>query len=243
MLDIAEPVERSDHACGLAARFEQDTAEGMLREAILDFFKGRIALVSSFGADSAVLLHMVGRIDPATPIIFVDTGHLFAETIAYRDELATRFGLTDVRTVRADETELSVADPDVFLWSSDPGRCCRLRKVVPLARALDGFDAWISGRKRFQASTRMNLSPVEAEGRRTKLNPLANWSANDLLHYMNVHDLPRHELVAKRYLSIGCIPCTSPVRPGEDPRAGRWRGQGKTECGIHTQFTHPGDGI
>ncbi len=207
-------------------------AETRLREA-LDRFRGRIALVSSFGADSAVLLHLLSRIDAAVPVLFIDTGHLFPETLGYRDRVVARLGLIDVRTFAPDARDLAEADPDVFLWSSDPDRCCHIRKVLPLARALNGFDAWISGRKRFQASTREALPVFEADGARTKVNPLVDWSAQDLGDYMRAHDLPRHDLVARRYLSIGCMPCTSPVRPGEDARAGRWRGRAKTECGIH----------
>ena len=237
---------RTDHvalAADLALSFEHETAETRLRSAVEHLFPGRIALVSSFGADSAVLLHMLSRIDAATPVLFVDTGHLFAETHAYRDRLAARLGLSDIRVFEPDLRDLAEQDPDVFLWSSDPDRCCRVRKVLPLAHALEGFDAWISGRKRFQAATREHLPIFEAEGERTKVNPLADWSARDVRAYMSAHDLPRHELVAKRYLSIGCIPCTSPVRAGEDARAGRWRGRAKTECGIHTDFPHAGDGI
>ena len=243
MLDIEPLALRVQDTTDLAARFEHETAEARLRSAILDLFRERIALVTSFGADSAVLLHMVARIDPATPVIFVDTGHMFAETFRFRDTLVGRFGLRDVRTIQPDEQEVAITDPDVFLWSSDPGLCCRIRKVLPLAGALHGFEAWISGRKRFQATTRTNLPIIEADGKRMKVNPLADWSAQDILHYMSAHNLPRHELVAKRYLSIGCVPCTSPVRPGESARAGRWRGQAKTECGIHTDFATRGSGI
>jgi phosphoadenosine phosphosulfate reductase len=242
MLDVCRPIG-AEQAVRLAAEFESETAETRLRAAITDLFAGHIALVSSFGADSAVLLHMVSRIAPATPVIFIDTGHLFPETLIYRDQLVATLGLTDVRTVRPNAEELALEDPDVFLWSSNAQQCCRVRKVLPLGRALESFDAWISGRKRFQARTRQDLPVFEADGPRIKVNPLADWSAQDLLAYMAAHDLPRHDLVAKRYLSIGCIPCTSPVRPGEDARAGRWRGQAKTECGIHTDFVHAGDGI
>jgi phosphoadenosine phosphosulfate reductase len=241
-LDAPRPGDAAD-AADLSTRFEHVSAETRLRVAIRDLFPGRIALVSSFGADSAILLRMVAEIDKATPVVFVDTGHLFAETLTYRDALVERFGLTDIRTFRAVESDLAEQDAESFLWASDPNRCCRVRKVLPLARALDGFDAWISGRKRFQARTRETLPIFEVEGQRTKVNPLADWSAKDVLTYFKAHGLPRHDLVAKNYLSIGCIPCTSPVRPGEDARAGRWRGSGKVECGIHTDFPEQGAGI
>lgn len=230
-------------AAALDAAFARLSAEERLRRTLGELFADRVALVSSFGADSAVVLHMVAAIRPETPVVFVDTGHLFAETIAYRDRLIERLGLRDVRTVSPDADDLAQQDGENFLWSSAPDLCCRVRKVLPLARALRGFDAWISGRKRYQATTRTKLPFVEQEAERIKINPLADWSAQDVLAYMSEHDLPRHDLVAKRYLSIGCIPCTSPVRPGEDARAGRWRGKAKTECGIHTDFVHAGDGI
>ena len=227
----------------LAERFEDLTAKTRLRETIRDLFPGRVALVSSFGADSAVLLHMIAAIDPATPVVFVDTGMLFPETLAYRDRLIAQLGLTHVTTYTPSAEDLAEQDPESFLWAREPDQCCHIRKVLPLARALKGYDAWISGRKRFQAETREALPVVEAEGPRTKINPLADWSAKDILAYMDANGLPRHELIAKNYLSIGCIPCTSPVRPGEDARAGRWRGKAKVECGIHTAFPNAGAGI
>lgn len=231
------------NAAELAVRYEDASAEERLRVAICDLFRNRIALVSSFGADSAVLLHLVASIDPATPVVFVDTGMLFPETLAYRDRLIERLGLSAVTSLTPDAAELAEQDPENFLWAREPDRCCRLRKVLPLARALEGFDAWISGRKRFQSATREHLPVFEAEGTRVKVNPLADWSAGDVLAAMDRFDLPRHPLVAKNYISIGCLPCTSPIRPGEDPRAGRWRGKAKDECGIHTAFSHAGDGI
>jgi len=201
-------------------------------------FRGRIALVSSFGADSAVLLHLVAQADPAAPVLFLDTGKLFTETLAYSNRLARRLGLHDLRVLRPDPAELAAADPFGALWSADPDRCCALRKATPLERALAGFDVWISGRKRHQAATRTALPLFERdEAGRVKANPLAAWSAEALEAYRAAHDLPAHPLVAEGYPSIGCHPCTSRVLPGEDPRAGRWRGRGKTECGIHRRPT------
>ncbi len=237
----AGPLAR--HAAELAARYEGASAATRMRVAIRDLFPGRIALVSSFGADAAVLLHLVATIDPATPVVFVDTGMLFPETLAYRDRLIAQLGLTAVTSYAPEAADLAEQDPEDFLWAREPDRCCHIRKVLPLARALEGYDAWISGRKRFQSATREHLPVFEAEGTRVKVNPLADWSAKDVLEAMERFGLPRHELVAKNYLSIGCVPCTSPVRPGEDARAGRWRGKTKVECGIHTEFPHAGDGI
>jgi phosphoadenosine phosphosulfate reductase len=224
----------TDSAARLSAKFAGTDTRELMRLVIEDLFHGRIAIVSSFGADSAVLLHMVAEIDKTTPVLFIDTRVLFAETLAYRDELMTHLGLSKVITIGPKPALLAAEDPENFLWASNPGRCCEIRKVLPLAEALEGFDAWISGRKRFQAHTRNGLALFESEGGRVKINPLAHWPAVKIRDYLDAFDLPRHPLVAKNYFSIGCIPCTSPVRPGEDPRAGRWRGSGKVECGLHT---------
>ncbi len=195
---------------------------------------GRLAVVSSFGADSAVLLHLVAGIDRTVPVLFIDTGKLFGETLRYRDQLAERLRLTDMRTLRPDAADMSAHDPDGILWASASDRCCHLRKVLPLERALTGFEAWVSGRKRFQSGTRAALPLVEADpAGRLKLNPLAGWRAADLKKYAIEHNLPPHPLEADGFLSIGCLPCTDRVAPGEDARAGRWRGRSKTECGIH----------
>ncbi|MCB9958123.1 MAG: phosphoadenylyl-sulfate reductase [Rhodospirillaceae bacterium] len=220
-------------APGASARRGEGTL-AFLRSAILHDFPGRIALVSSFGAEAVVLLHMVARINPATPVLFNETGMLFAETLAYQREVADELGLTNVRRVRPTLASLAKADPAGTLHAADTGACCHLRKVVPLNRALEPYAAWITGRKRFQAHTRSELPFAEYDdARRVKLNPLADWSLQDIRAYMIEHDLPRHPLVARGYGSIGCAPCTTPVAEGEDPRAGRWRDQGKTECGIH----------
>jgi phosphoadenosine phosphosulfate reductase len=214
------------------------TAE--LVAAMLREFTGRIALVSSFGADAAVLLHLVAAADRHTPVILIDSGKLFPETLAYRDRLVARLGLTDVRAAGPSLAALAAEDPDGTLWRRDPDRCCALRKVAPLAMALHGFDAWISGRKRFQGATRASLPLFERdEAGRIKLNPLAAWSPTHIAAYFAAHDLPEHPLVAFGYASIGCLPCTEPVAAEEDARAGRWRGRAKTECGIHTSLQGP----
>jgi phosphoadenosine phosphosulfate reductase len=220
-------------AAQLAARFMALDPQKLLRLAIEDLFPGRIALVSSFGADSAVLLHMVSEVDKVTPVLFIDTLHLFPETLAYRDELVERLKLTNVKTIQPEADALAEADPEKFLWASDPDACCHVRKVLPLAKALEGYEAWITGRKRYQAETRASLPLFETENGRVKVNPLAAWSNEDVAAYFEKHHLPKHSLVAKGYPSIGCIPCTSQVKPGEDARAGRWRGRAKVECGIH----------
>lgn len=196
-------------------------------------FPGEIALVSSFGTGSAVLLDMVARVDPRTPVLFLDTGKLFGETRRYRDRLVERLGLRDVRTLHPDPAALAEADPKGLLWTQDPDRCCQVRKVEPLERGLAGFRAWFTGRRRGQSPTRAGLAPIEAAEGRIKVNPLAAWSDADVDAYFAARDLPRHPLEADGFLSIGCMPCTDRVAPGEDPRAGRWRGRDKIECGIH----------
>ena len=208
-----------------------------------ELYPGRVALVSSFGAESAVLLHLLSEVDRNLPVIFLDTGRLFAETLEYRTLLVARLGLSDVRSVTPAPERLRTKDPHRALWMTDPDLCCHVRKTEPLARALQGFDAWFTGRKRFQNAARAALRLFEADGERIKINPLANWGAGDLRAYMERHDLPPHPLVARGYPSIGCVPCTSRVAPGEDPRAGRWRGVDKTECGIHTGLEADGSGI
>lgn len=233
--DDAAFLGEPDLAAHLAATYADMDTQDFLRVAIEDLFPGRIALVSSFGADSAVLLHMIAQVDKTTPVLFIDTKVLFKETLAYRDELVSHLDLRNVIDIRPDPSRLTAEDPEDFLWATDPDRCCEIRKVLPLAEALEGYDAWITGRKRFQAQTRAALPLLEAEGPRIKVNPLAHWPASKILGYLDAFALPRHTLVAKGYPSIGCIPCTSPVKPGEDPRAGRWRGRGKVECGVHTQ--------
>lgn len=209
-------------------------AEELLRASLTRAHWGRVALVSSFGAEAAVLLHMVARIDPATPVIFNDTGKLFAETLAYQRELAVRLGLRDLRVARPDPADLARADPAGDLHRRAPDACCHVRKVAPLERALSGFDACVTGRKRYQSATRSLLPQVESDGRgRLRLNPLAAWRREDAIAYLLDHELPIHPLVDKGYVSLGCAPCTTPAGPGEAPRAGRWRGLEKDECGIH----------
>jgi len=217
----------------LRGTYSRLAAPALVRAMIDNEFVGRITLVSSFGAESAVLLHMVSAVAVDTPVIFLDTGKLFGETRRYRDRLVQQLGLTDVRAITPDGEALRAGDRNGLLWTRDTDACCDIRKVQPLSRALAGFDAWISGRKRFQSALRAALPVIEFADGRFKINPLAGWSADDLRAWMKKYDLPPHPLVADGYLSIGCMPCTRRVRAGEDPRAGRWAGRDKSECGIH----------
>jgi len=193
----------------------------------------KLALVSSFGAESAVLLHLASQVSKDIPVLFLDTGMLFGQTLDYRKQLVQQLGLTDVRDLRPRYQDLATGDPSSDLYKRDIDACCHIRKVLPLDRALDGFDAWITGRKRFQGGDRLRLAVVEEAAPHVKFNPLANWSKAQIDAYAAEHDLPAHPLVAQGFPSIGCWPCTKPVEEGQDIRAGRWAGQDKSECGIH----------
>ncbi|MEM9839430.1 MAG: phosphoadenylyl-sulfate reductase [Pseudomonadota bacterium] len=208
------------------------TAQEVIEAAIHGGFLGKVALVSSFGAESAVLLHLVSQVDPSTPVVFLETQKHFAQTTSYRRKLAARLGLSDVRDVTPDAEEAASLDPKGDLWRSDSDACCHLRKVRPLTNALDDFDAWFTGRKAFHGGSRMTLPIFEWSGTHVKVNPLVSWTKDDVAAHMEAHDLPPHPLVAQGYQSIGCWPCTLPSDDASDVRAGRWSGS-KRECGIH----------
>jgi phosphoadenosine phosphosulfate reductase len=240
---VARQIDRIDTGSAFTERdairlnnlFRGVPTEEMLRTVLAEQMVGDVALVSSFGAESAALLHLVAAVDPAVPVLFLDTGKHFPETLAYRDTLVERLGLTGLRVLTPDADILARKDENGLRWSYDPDGCCEIRKVIPLDAAMAGFDASITGRKAFQASTRNALPRFEVDGAgKLKVNPLADWTKADIEAYFATHDLPRHPLEAQGYLSIGCAPCTSKVKPGEDPRSGRWAGWDKTECGIHT---------
>ena len=229
-----------DSAGGFPAVEELDRAlrnaapADIIARALRTVGREHLALVSSFGTESAALLKLMADVDPAIPVIFLDTGWLFEETLAYRDSLIARLGLRDVRSIKPVEETLSREDPDRELWFSDPDACCRIRKVEPLNRALAPFRAWINGRKRFQGGARAAIPVVEQDAGRLKFNPFANVSREEIAGIYASADLPPHPLAASGLLSIGCMPCTSRSSADEHARAGRWRGRPKTECGIHT---------
>lgn len=234
------------HAELLNERYAHWRTRDLLDDLIHREFAGQIALVSSFGAESVVLLHLAASVDRAIPVVFIDSGKMFGSTHRYRDEIVSLLGLKEVRIARPEPAVLTTHDTDSGLWLRDPDKCCAIRKVAPLSRALSGFDAWISGRKRFQGGTRAELPLVEADGDQLKINPLADWTKDDVGTYRALHELPEHPLVADGFRSIGCMPCTTRVAEGEDERDGRWRGQNKTECGIHfglASFETDGSGI
>jgi phosphoadenosine phosphosulfate reductase len=221
------PAEELDRA------LREATPAEIIAAALRTVGRDQLALVSSFGTESAALLKVMADVDPSIPVIFLDTGWLFEETLAYRDMLIAALGLRDVRSIKPLEATLSREDKDGDLWFSDPDACCRIRKVEPLARALKPFAAWINGRKRFQGGLRAAIPVVEADGVRLKFNPFANVSRAEIEAIYQRANLPQHPLVASGYLSVGCMPCSSRTAPGEDARAGRWRGRPKSECGIH----------
>lgn len=224
-----------------ALRLESELAEASPAEIVAAALRAvgreQLAVVSSFGTESAALLKVVADVDPAIPVVFLDTGWLFAETLTYRDTLIATLGLRDVRSIQPLADDLARHDSDNELWFSDPDACCRIRKVEPLKRALSPFKAWINGRKRFQGGARAIIPVVEDDGARLKFNPLANVSAEEIAAIYELAKLPAHPSAASGFPSVGCMPCTSRATADEDSRAGRWRGRGKTECGIHTMKT------
>ncbi|NMG39444.1 phosphoadenylyl-sulfate reductase [Chelativorans sp. ZYF759] len=229
------PPEASAHAEAAALEAAYGTLDP--RELVVlatnRFRPGELAVVSSFGADSAVLLHMIAEFDRDLPVLFLDTGKHFEETHDYRDALVDDLGLRDLRIIAPLAERLDRDDPAGLLHTRDAEGCCAIRKVEPMQRAVRPFRAWFTGRKRFQASTREKMPVFEAVGPRIRINPLAAWGADEIAAYMDEHGLRQNPLVAYGYLSIGCFPCTQPVAVGSDPRSGRWAGQAKTECGIH----------
>lgn len=220
----------------LAALRSQSQDPVRLLSAASAQFGKKVAVMSSFGAESALLLAFVAEADPEMPVLFLQTGRHFPETVAYRTELARFLGLKTVIDLQPAAAEVQERDPTGELWAFDPDACCRLRKVEPLDQATLSYEALVTGRKRSQAATRATLPVVEEKpDGQLRLNPLALWGAEDITREMARRGLPPHPLVAEGYLSIGCAPCTRPVGlSAEDPRAGRWAGLAKTECGIHT---------
>jgi phosphoadenosine phosphosulfate reductase len=222
-------------------------AEELLRVMIKDEFKDRIALLSSFGADSALLISMVAKIDPATKILFLETRKHFTQTLEYVEQLKTQFGLTNLIYLTPNPKLIQNIDKEGTLWNSQPNRCCWLRKVEPLDRGIKehGIEAVITGRKSYQTEDRSNLPSIELDEKGIfRINPLITWDKHKIRAAFEAEHLPQHPLVAEGYLSIGCEPCTRPVKAGENERAGRWAhtaempgGEQKTECGIHIEST------
>jgi phosphoadenosine phosphosulfate reductase len=240
IISAAEPKQDKLRQLGILSlngMFDEMDAEAVLRQAVEELLVGEIALVSSFGADSAVLLHLVSLVDKSLPVYFLETGKHFDETLDYVETLKSQFGLTNVITLYPDSADIKRFDPDGTLWENDPDSCCHIRKTEPLEKVLEGYGGWVTGRKRFQTAERGVLPHFElTSDDRIKVNPLAYFTHEDIEAYKAAHGLPEHPLYERGYKSIGCAPCTSAVADGEDPRAGRWRGRDKRECGIHFDF-------
>jgi phosphoadenosine phosphosulfate reductase len=225
--------DSSTPAQALDERYVSMDAAARLEHFVTQAHPGRVAIAASFGAESAVLLDLTAAIDRHLPIVFLNTGKLFGETLDYRDTLVAHLGLTNVIELAPDAAALRREDPSGTLWLRDPDRCCALRKAAPLRRALAPYDAWVNGRKRFHGGLRGALSFVESVDGKVKLNALADWSRDDLDAYMTGRGLPRHPVAQFGFTSIGCEPCSDPAASGAEVRAGRWSGLSKTECGIH----------
>jgi len=226
-------------AAQLRGKYGHLSGAALLEALVSNELNGQLILSSSFGAESAVLLDLVSQVDTTIPVIFLDTRRLFGETLRYQKSLTDHFGLEDVRVIRPDDGVLQRLDPDDMLFATEPDKCCNLRKVQPLDKLLKnmgnlGYKGWITGRKNFQSATRDSLQSIEADVDLIKVNPLYDWTSADIKQAFIAKNLPPHPLVADGFKSIGCMPCTSRVAPGEDDRSGRWAGQDKTECGIHT---------
>ena len=233
MSKIAEPAHIEQELAELNQKFADAEPLDVLKFAIKQRYIDDIAVVSSYGAEAVILLHLASLVDNNLPVIFIDTGKLFGETKSYRKKVNQQLNLTNIITFKGDEDEIKAADPKSILWSQDTTACCHVRKVLPYARATAPYTALITGRKRFQGNSRSDLNTFEFANGQVKINPLANWGLDQLKNYILDNDLPRHPLVADGYLSIGCMPCTDKVASDAEYRDGRWQGQEKTECGIH----------
>ena len=220
----------------LNEEFEPKKPQEIVAWAVREFAP-RFAMTSSFGPESGVLLHILSRVDPSVPVLFLETGYHFPETLEYKAKLAALFGLTSVIDLRADPGEKTafVAKHSGVPYEKDPDGCCRINKVEPLERALKNYDAWMSGIRRQQTDQRKSIRIVEEyEGELFKISPLANFNSRDTWWYLKEHQIPQHPLFEKGYMSVGCWPCTRPIQAGDDERSGRWAGKDKKECGIHT---------
>jgi len=228
--DAPSPTER---LAELRDRFGHLDGEELIHAMATEVFIGKIAINSSFGAEAAALLHLTARVDPSLPVLFIDTCRHFPETLSYRDQIAERFGLTNIKVIGPSEDAVKRLDHDGTLAYRDPDACCAFRKVEPLAKALKDYEAVIGGRKRYHGGGREELPTIEFDGTHFKINPLVRWTKEDIESTFTDYNIPQHPMVEDGFLSIGCMPCTERTAPGEDIRSGRWAGQEKTECGIH----------
>lgn len=237
-MDVIQTVAEIDPAelQQLSNEFESKTPQDVVRWGV-DKFRGSLTLACSFGAEDVALVDMVARIDSSVTVFYLDTDYLFPETFEVKDRIAERYGIRPVavKPLLTIEEQSSLHGPDLF--ARQPDACCKIRKVEPLRRHLGGFQAWITGIRRDQAPTRANSGLIEWDKvfGLVKLNPLARWKSEDVWAYIRTHDVPYNLLHDRSYPSIGCYPCTRQVKPGEDPRAGRWANFTKKECGLHTE--------
>jgi phosphoadenosine phosphosulfate reductase len=220
-----------------SASFETKLPQDVLAAAI-ERYGQKMVLACSFGAEDVVLVDMVHRIDPAAPLFYLDTDFLFPETYATRDRIIERYQLKPAQVIQVKSLLTPQQQAESYgeaLWASHPDQCCQLRKVEPLTRVLKGYDAWITGIRRDQAPSRANAGLIEWDEKFTliKVNPLARWTWADVWSYIKLYEVPYNPLHDHNYPSIGCMYCTAPVAPGDDPRAGRWKNFTKTECGLH----------
>ena len=227
------PVELKEWSDSLESTQPQDVLA-----AVLQRYAPKIVLACSFGAEDVVLVDMIHRIDPSVPLFYLDTDFLFAETYATRDRLIEQYNLKPTQVLQVKSLLTPDRQAEEYgdsLWAKDPDRCCQLRKIEPLTRVLQGYDAWITGIRREQAPSRANAGFIEWDAKfgLVKVNPLARWTWADVWTYIKVYEVPYNQLHDQNYPSIGCTHCTVPVAPGDDPRAGRWKNFAKTECGLH----------
>ena len=232
---VREQEQVADRLARLNGELRDASAQTILRASIVREWPEKLTYVSSFGAESAVMLALIADVDPDLPIVFLETGMHFPQTLDYKEEITERLGLTNVIDVQPNATEQKILDPTNTLWKSHTDACCALRKVRPLEPALKGYSAWITGRKRFHGGARLNLPVFEHSADRFKVNPLAGWTQTDVDQFFEHRALPKHPLVAQGYPTIGCWPCTKPAADPSDIRSGRWSGQDKTECGLHIE--------
>ena len=218
----------------LSASFERQSPEAVLRWALKEF-GSEVALATGFGAEGCVLIDMVARINSRARIFYLDTDLLFHETYALVHELEARYGVRFERHATHLSLTTQAAEYGERLWERQPDLCCQIRKVEPLKTVLADLQAWITAIRRDQTTARANAEYIERDRnfQLIKINPLANWTTREVWNYILQHDVPHNPLYDQGYRSIGCTPCTTLVQIGEDPRAGRWRGQAKTECGLH----------
>lgn len=223
----------------LNQEFETKKPEEIIAWAVHEF-SPRLAMSSSFGPESGVLLHMVSRIDPSIPVLFLETGYHFPETLQYKEELVRLLKLKNVIDLKADPKRKAqvVAQYEGVPYEKNPDLCCQINKVEPMDLAIKDYDAWMSGIRRNQTDFRKSIRIFEEYKRGNnelyKISPLASLTSREMWWYLKEHNIPKHPLYDKGYLSVGCWPCTKPVQPGDDERSGRWAGKAKTECGIHT---------